>query len=110
MPTKHTALFRSIRAAAMVIISSDVNAFSGMRGLQRLAELREILRVQNVPLDPSIEAFAVPRNHIPGFVERVVAGIVALRIRRKRPASNLAHRSEERRVGKECRSRRSPYP
>ena len=39
----------------------------------------------------------------------VIAGIIALLVALKRNKKESFYRSEERRVGKECRSRWSPY-
>src|ERR1700683_2626783 len=98
MPTKHEAPLRIMRAAAMVIISSAVYLASGMdlssmaQGLfQTTLEFIEILGSEHVPLHPCLESLALARDGVPLFVERVIAGIVTLRVGRKRSALHFAH-------------------
>src|SRR6185437_16411503 len=117
MPTKHTMPLRSRRAASMVMISVAVYAVwtaSGMNrsvvpgdsgtrvgprlhgddNVQRLQELRVVLRPQHVLLHPREERLAIARDRIPRLAERVVADVVAVRVARVRAERNLAHRGK----------------
>src|SRR5215469_11575691 len=102
MPTKQTAPLRSLRAAAMVIISSALYPFcsgltpSGICGcsFHALAEAVEIFSAQDMPLDPRLKRFAFARDHVPTFIEGVVARVVALRIGRKSSTFHNANRAD----------------
>src|SRR5712692_7844891 len=88
MPTKYTAPFLSRRAAAIVIISFALKAGSGIGHPHRrhwvkpgrTAKLVEIGGGEHVLLHPRGKCFALARDIIPGFIEGVVALVVAVRI------------------------------
>src|SRR5690348_1262877 len=96
MPTNKVTPLRIMRAAAMVIISSDVYVVSGTTGrpFQTSFVLGEILGAQHVPIDPRFKRVPIPGDHVPGLVKSVVALIITLRVRRERPALHLAHRAQ----------------
>src|SRR5262245_19382253 len=97
MPTKQTAPFGTSRAAAMVIISSAVYVASdmGLRLIEALQEPGKIGGAEDVALDPAGERLSLARNRIPRLVERVVARVIAERVRRKGAAWHLADRADD---------------
>src|SRR5579872_2930708 len=62
----------------------------GLGLLQALTEALVILGAVDVFVDPRSERFAIPRDHVPGFVKRVVALIVTLRVGGKRSIFEFA--------------------
>src|SRR3712207_9466940 len=90
----YTTLFRSLRQAVGLLRS-----VYGAAVLDRLVASSPVVRIQ------------LPRHErqrvVPLSVEQVAALALAMPDRYR--AMILAQRSEERRVGKECRSRWSPY-
>src|SRR5512139_408638 len=106
MPTNSAAPLRTMRAAAMVIISSAVYAASPPApvffsdttlsdmlccSLDAPPELGKVGRAADVTINPGRERLTVARNRIPLLVEGVVPRIVAERVRWERAALHLAH-------------------
>src|SRR5262249_37983964 len=83
--------------AAMVIISSAVySIFAIVRILlpkRASLELCEIGGSEHVPVHPFQKAFAGARNLVPCPIERVIAIVIAVRVRRMSAAWNLAYRA-----------------
>ena len=66
---------------------------------RKRADLKKLL-----PLEGKLRASAIQRNDYAGFRTAVDLGETRLSV-----VPEISRRSEERRVGKECRSRWSPY-
>ena len=110
VPISRKALKASRTIRAIIANSGNANAFTGPQGVKDCqAVVMATAKALDIPANEVLTA-STGVISVPLAVSKIEAGIPKL-VNQLSPKgwSTAAERSEERRVGKECRSRWSPY-